>query len=239
MPIEPVTEILPRDIDDKGVTEVLNKFSVGIEQTVYFGTHVMKWCVNATKGAGEEVVPLLFSFRHALELLDSISILVRKSSIDPSKILLRAKLEVLLGTKYILQQDAIRRAMGFMVWHIHKKLKRYQRLDPETQQGKELRKKIEQDFLIKDMKITKPEQLDEMIANIEELLNEPANIEVEAEYQRFRRKSKSNPDWYSLFGGPSSIEQLAARVKMLGIYESLYRDFSGPTHGTDILEQIL
>ena len=74
MSIEPIPEILPEI--EEGAAEVLDGLSAGIKQTVNYGTHVMKWCVDITaKGAGEEVIPLLLLFRNSLELLDSISIL--------------------------------------------------------------------------------------------------------------------------------------------------------------------
>jgi len=46
----------------------------------------------------------------------------------------------------------------------------------------------------------------------------------------------SSPDWYSLFGGPKNVEQLAGEVHLTALYEVLYRVLSAATHGRDIIE---
>ena len=84
---KPVNQILPREIDP-GVEQLLLKFSTLIDEFVNFGTQVFKWVIEESRGTDEQM-PLLMFFRDMLEKADSISILVRNSSIDPSKVLLR------------------------------------------------------------------------------------------------------------------------------------------------------
>jgi hypothetical protein len=235
MPVEPIPEILTRTIENPDVAGVLERFSRGIDETVNFGTHVMKWCAEAAVG-GEEQAPLLLSLRHGLELLDSISILIRQSSVEPCGVLLRALLEVLFGTQYILQADIKRRAMSFMVCYVHERLKWFARLDPTTDQGKQLRAQVKKDRLAGKMEIPAPPELQRWIANGGGLLQCPAYLEAEKEYQRLRSAGHSNPNWYSLFKGPKSIEQLAERVHLQAMYAILYRVLSGPAHGTEIIQ---
>ena len=56
----------------------------------------MKW--DADKGrAGDENTPPLLFLRNIIELGDAISILIKNSSIDPAKPLLRSLLKILLA----------------------------------------------------------------------------------------------------------------------------------------------
>src|SRR5690349_8409285 len=96
----PVLEILPRDKRGPAEIELLSKFSILIDEFINFGTHVLKWELETAKG-GDENIPISMMFRHLLELGDSISILVKNSSIDPCKLQLRGILEALLGLEYI------------------------------------------------------------------------------------------------------------------------------------------
>jgi Family of unknown function (DUF5677) len=74
------------------------------------------------------------------------------------------------------------------------------------------------------------------IDNLESMLRLPLYQQAEAEYQRLIGQGEKNPPWYRLFNGPRSIDELAKRLNLSSFYEVLYRDWSGPTHGTDILQ---
>jgi hypothetical protein len=43
------------------------------------------------------------------------------------------------------------------------------------------------------------------------------------------------PAWYTLFNGPGSLEELAAKVGYPALYEILYRGFSPSSHGNNIV----
>jgi len=61
-------------------------------------------------------------------------------------------------------------------------------------------------------------------------------LAAEAEYQRLRSAGTHKPRWYSLFGGPKKLEQLAHKVGLTAVYQVVYRILSGLTHGTDIIQ---
>jgi len=238
MATQPVSNILIREFDDPQVVKRLGQFSDSIEEAVSFGTHIIKWCLEdipESKRDDAHLVPILL-FRHALELLDSISILVRPGSIDPSKIILRGLLETVMSIEWILQADTNRRAMAFWVWHAHHNLRIYEKLDPASNSGKQFRSKLKKDRYGKNLSIPQIPDLQQMTKNLNNLLTKPAYAQAELEYQRLSQGRRKNPDWYSFFGGPPNREQLADKIGLSGIYEVLYRNWSDVTHGTDVIK---
>jgi hypothetical protein len=93
--MNPVPEILPREINDDHLREILTQLALGLEQAVNFGTHILKWLAEIDTSERHRTVFIML-LRQYLELLDAVSILVRQSSIDPCKILLRSMFEILL-----------------------------------------------------------------------------------------------------------------------------------------------
>jgi len=236
MPTEPIVEFVFRP-NHPELEPVLKEFSAKIKETVYFGSHVFKWAMEKKTG-GDENIPLSLSFRHILELIDSISCLVKESYIDPCKIILRAILESVLGIEYILEGETQKRSMDFMVWYVHQRLKSYKQLDPSTNLAKEFEKSIESDKWVGKMKIPEFPQLKKAIANLEKLLQKPEYAESEAEYTRLRKLERTKGkirNWYSFHNGPKNLKELADYVGLSGIYVFLYRTWSGYVHGTDII----
>src|SRR5882757_387006 len=116
--MSPVDEIIPRESD---VQDTLNKFAQGIDDAVNFGSHILNWDTQANNKGGDHNLAIALQFRHFLELIDANSILVRNSSIDPGKLILRGMLETYFGLEYMLEKDPIDRAMAFLVCHAHHK----------------------------------------------------------------------------------------------------------------------
>jgi hypothetical protein len=59
---------------------------------------------------------------------------------------------------------------------------------------------------------------------------------VEIEYQRVRKLNKRKPVWHELYNGPKNIEKLAEYLKLIGLYQILYRNLSKSTHGKNIID---
>ena len=195
----------------------------------------MVWVAERPPLEGDAAAPLLMSIRHALEVLDSISPLIRQGSADPAKIPLRALIESVFGIKYMLQEDLERRSMCFMVWHAHHRRNTYEKLDPRTERGKQFKAIIDADRVAGDMNLAGIPDVTPAIENIDSLLSRPEYEEGEQEYQRLRASGRRNPSWYEFFDGPRKVEQLARAVGMPAVYEVIYRAYSGQTHGTDII----
>lgn len=187
----------------------------------------------------EHHTPILLLARHVIESLDGVAILVSKGGSHPCQPLLRSALEAVLGVLYILEKDTKQRAFAYQVAHAHKKIKLYDRLDPTTQAGKELRKLLDGDMMEGFFNALPFLNYPKMIANLQNMLAKPDFQPIEAEWQRLKALNKKrDPDWYSLFGGPKSVRELAVHLGMAGMYEFLYRFWSESVHAGMAMEAI-
>ncbi|MBG7613047.1 hypothetical protein IU405_12390 [Polaribacter sp. BAL334] len=229
-----IDDILPRTQND--VKSELEKLSATIDNAVDFGTHLLKWQADKMQSGDHHLVPILF-FRNILELTDAISILIKNSSIDPTKILLRSLLENSFGLEYLLEKDQENRSLSNNVWIAHKDLKFIEKLNLKSQIGKQFSNEIKKDKFVKE--IISDETLIELDKkNSIELLELPIYKKIEEEYQRTKKIIK-NPKWYSLFNGPTDIEQLAKRLNHYTLYEIVYRKLSDNVHATDLIKNKL
>ncbi len=232
---KPIPEIISRDPNYNGISDTLNKFSAGLESAVDFGSNILDWDGGGRKGSDEQL-PIMLMFRHFIELLDSISILIKHSSPDPAKLILRGALETYFGIEYLLEDDTHNRSMAFLVWHTRKNLKAYSRLDSTTQSGKQLTKTLEKDKVTGDLDFLDVPHLDKAIKNLESLIQRPEYADANKEYDKLIASGEKKPQWFRLFDGPKNVEQLADHLNLQSFYEILYRNYSGPTHGTDIIQ---
>lgn len=232
-----INDILPRK-QRYDLMEHLDKFSLIIEEAINFGTHLMKWDAYKKREGDENLIPLLF-FRNILELGDAISILIKNSSIEQCKPLLRSLVENTFGLKYLLQDDTAKRSLSYIVWHTHKTIKFCDKLNSTTQSGKQLKKELEKDVLLKEVNnfFDKP-LLATAKQKAEDLLKLPKYVPIETEYQNTLSRKK-NPNWYSLYGGPNNIEQLAKQLNLNAFYEIFYRIYSGNVHATSVFQNKL
>jgi hypothetical protein len=171
-----------------------------------------------------------------MELIDSIAILIRNSSIDPCKSLLRTSLETFFYLDFLLDNEQEKRAMCFLVWNAHRNIKLYKKLDGESELFKEMKSKYEKDRYLKNIEpLVYKEIVDPALENSERLLELPSYQPVNSEYLR-TKKLRKNPNWYSLYDGPKDIEMLANKSQFAVLYEILYRSWSQSVHGTDIIQ---
>lgn len=230
---EPINEIHPKTPYPE-INAILKYFSDSINEVVNYGTHLLKW-IAESPSQGDQKLPTIMFFRSLLEKADSISILIKNSSIDSSKIILRSLFETHLSISYLNENYTEDRSMAFLVWNSKNIIKANRAFIKGNQEFKELQSRVEKDgnFLtvedLENLPSAKP-----IIDTQLSLLNKPEYKRVEKEYERTKKLIK-NPSWYSLFNGPKSIEQLAKDLNMSTFYPLLYRPWSGSVHGTDII----
>jgi len=206
-----------------------------IQETVNFGTHVLEWELESLLQIPENA-PITLSFRHVLELLDSVALNVRGSCVDPCKLLLRGALESFFAIAYILKDERQRRSFAFMATYANQSLSSYKRYDPATEQGRQFRQLLEKDAALAAIAASMPAEIvKEAITNMEQLLKKPEYREASSEYAKMKKAGSRSPYWYSLFGGPSNLEKLADHLQYNGLYHVLYRQWSSATHGVDII----
>jgi len=220
MTTKPIDDLFSKNLPVE-VQTVLDKLSGAIEETVNFGTHVFNWCTNSGVH-GIEHAPVFLSFRHILELLDSISILVKSSSIEPSFLLLRAVFESSLNIEYLLQGNLKIRGRDFLFWHQQDRLKLLKRIQNDK------RSKLPYTTIL----VSNEKKLEEDIEFLEKVLDHPKFTDSKKEYVQYKNPS----NWFNLHNGPRNIEELADKLGKKDRYIILYKQWSKLVHGIDIFK---
>ena len=179
---------------------------------------------------------IIFLVRHVCEFVDGIAVLARSGCAEPCKPLLRSAFEAKLGVCYILEDDSERRALAYQVAHAHSRIKLFRKMKEDEQAGKEFRKLIESDPLFGRIALPK-EDWQSGIDNMERLLARLEYAPIERKWQTTKKAKKGRePQWYELFGGQSSVRELALHLKQVLCYEFLYRQWSTTVHAGGCLE---
>jgi hypothetical protein len=228
-----VDNILPRENNQQLVLDNVSKL---IDEAIDFGTNLQKWQLEKNSNSDENIVPILF-FRNILSVADGISVLIKNSSIDNAKSLVRVLMESVFSLEYLLQENTKNRALSYFVWNAHRDLKFLEQLNPNTESGKQFKAKIAKDRFAKDTEFKEHPEFVAGKRNAEELLKLPDYIPVEEEYQRTCAKKK-NPNWFTLYDGPADFEQLSSKIKLDGFYQLHYRSYSRNIHSTNVHKDV-
>ena len=229
-------DVLCRELEPKEYKDLLIQIAGIIEECVNFGTHILVWCSEKPKNDGSDSTIILI-FRHIIESLDAITVLIKHGCADPTELLLRSIFEALIGLEYILEKDTAQRALSYKVAHAHRQISLYKKLDTTTDQGKQFKKILSNDSTIKNIALPAVDT-NKLIANLENMLKKPQYVSVNTEWQNYKKANKKNPNWFSLFGGPRNIIDLAHYVNRSGLYEFLYRIWSQYVHVTGVFRNI-
>lgn len=233
-------DFLNREADYEGLEGLVNTWGDLIDEIVSYGVEVFQWCNQAgSKLPKDAPLPLLLLLRHVLEMLDAISILTRTRCAEPIKLNLRSLLEALLYIEYILEDKGQweRRALSYILATKRTHHQQLQKFDPNTAQGKQFLEAVEKDKMASGYKLP---ELPKGFSEPSSLFSSEYYKDVEAEWQRMKEERKkqgrtAHISWYSLFGGPKSLKELADKVRLTLLYETLYRFDSDYAHGGAIL----
>lgn len=221
-----------RKIEAKGVIEIASPL---LQEEVNYATNAFQRCQASSTGTKDEDLPLLVSYLHVIEMTDGIEVLVSQNCPIPAVPLLRSSFEALLTIDYILEADYQLRAFAWLVCYVRDRLGEYEMLDHSLPRGKEFFAMLETDKASKYMKLPSFPNLAQAIQNLKSLLINNPNYQVaDSEYQSLKSKRKRKPNWYSLFGGPSNLRELARHLNRGAQYDILYRYWSRVTHADDL-----
>jgi len=234
--MEAYKDVLCREIEPKKYRDLLFQIAGVIEECVNFGTHILVWCSEKPKKDGSDMTITLI-FRHFIESLDAITVLIKHGCADPTEPLLRSIFEALIGLEYILEKDTVQRALSYEVAYDHRNISLYKKMDPTSDQGKQFKKVLSNDSTVKNIALPAFDT-NKLIANLEKKLKKPKYINVDEEWQNYKNINKRNPNWFSLFGGPKNIIDLAYCVTRGGLYEYVYRIWSQSVHATGVIRNI-
>lgn len=188
---------------------------------------------------GDENLPIIFVYRHLLEMLDSVIVQILECAPGPAALQLRAMFEALLTVEYITcdKGKSHSRAMAYLHEMELKRRRFYMSQDPNTAEGMAYQKFIADDPYAKEWKGLDPKDIASRVAEIDKMLELPELQSIAVEYKRL--KKKSDPHWYSLFDGPRNIAELAKLLKKAAAYRTLYGEWSERTHSSDSIDRIL
>lgn len=233
--INPVNEILPET--PKELQSILDRFSSLINESVNYGTHILKWDVEKERDGKDSNIPSVF-LRNILELVDAISILLHNCSVDPSKIIFRSLIESCFGLKYMLEKDEPLRIKSFIVCKTVEKIKNFERWIDSSSSFEGLKSKIDNDDLNVDLsRFYNHSDFKNLKEHNEELLNEPEFKPIYEEYVRTKKKlNKTIISWYSLFDGPQDFQKLSEHLCKSLRYELIFKTYSDNVHGTSVIK---
>src|SRR5207244_2230497 len=111
-------------------------------------------------------------------------------------------------------------------------------LDPTTNAGVQLRRDIASDSFADILNKLPPIDFKKLIADLQSMFVKPQFQPIEAEWQRLKAANRKDPEWYSLFGGPNSVRNLATKLGVPAMYEFLYRPWSGEIHAGEAMAKV-
>jgi hypothetical protein len=244
MTTEPWSEFISRESQSKDEKELLIFLSAACEEVVNFGSTAFQRCINTYPSNGSDAhLAFCLFLRHAVELVDSISILIRERSIDPCKIILRSLLETALSIEWILN-DALHiedRAKAYIIFKAHRELSIINNIDESTNEGKKFHAELKESF--SDGFEPPTDALQKFRDQKLAIIHSQHYANAEEEYQRIisESKRKRTPDrWYAMFpstwaDAPKTLKQLAKQVHHLDWYAYLYSFWSDHAHGDDVI----
>lgn len=239
MPTKPNEDLLPNQDENRGIIAILAQYSLLLDEAVRFGTRVFEWSLGKVH-EGDHHIAAFSLFRQSLELLDSISVLIKNSCVLPCKTLLRSLFETMLSLEYMLQSDSANRGRNYILCWKHEQQGRLK----QQLEGDKLKQifveRLKDDKVLKNMK-TPPisdSDIKQAVELKEKIFKSTTYSGAEASFQekKARRKGQDPRWWFSLNNGPENIYKLAEKLKRPAQYDLLYREWSGYSHGTESME---
>lgn len=241
MPTKAPSTLFDPDLAKAQIRPLIEKASPLLSEVLHYGLALFTRCSYRPEGDKENLV-ILLTYRHFLETLDAVNILVEERSPSPAGLLLRAMFEALLTIEYVTQDKskARSRALAFLYQVELQRRRFYLQQDPSTSEGKELRSFISDDPYYNDWKPIDVPDLAGRLKEIQEMLDTPDLTKIAAEYAETKKKRRGGrPTWHSLFGGPRTVRDLAKLLKRAAAYELLYKEWSERTHSVDVIDRSL
>lgn len=210
-----------------------------IKQLIDEGTNLQVRALVSSPREIPDVVLLGVLFRHSLQLLDSVEILLRRGQAQGARIVLRALLEASWGIEWMLKADTERRAKQFYVLDIRERIELNESYVPGTK-------------AFESMKVDLPiEQQRELGIDKEAAVVSRANIKKNREHLNEYPDLKLIDDeisrqdrrigllrWFTLFKGPRDYPDLARKLGHGDEYRLVYRSLNDAVHGSNIQSHI-
>lgn len=229
-------DILKRNVS--GEIKKLTKYaSENVEEMVNFGTHIFSWLMELDVDVADPSINLLF--RNYLDVIDSISILLKAGSTDSAIILLRSAFEIAMSILFILQDKTVERGLAYQLAHYKHIQKQNKKLDKDSPQYASLLDILKKDrnakHIIDQMEIKNRKPV---IEAYEQVFNQSKYTKINEEWVRLEHQKKKT-EWYSLFDGPRNLKALCELLEHHALYEILYASWSLNAHGKSSMNALI
>ena len=234
MPAESFKPILDREAVIELAKPVIDLASPILREAVNYATNVYARCSSSKRGDQEQAYPVLASYVHLIQMVDSIEVLIGNSCAAPAELLLRSAFEGKLTIEYILEKRSRskKRAYAWLGKYLIDNIELHERFAPNHPKSKEFEAIYNDDQLRVTGEFPFIPEISEVIDRMKENLKKSEYAEVYVEYQK-RRKQIRFPEWYSLYEGPRNLRELAQHLHQGVTYEILYRSWSKMSHFVD------
>lgn len=231
MPTPPLQTVLYRELSIAQAKQLIGLASPLLQEIVNYSTNTFIRCVTSAKGEENEDLAAFALYRHIMETTDGIEVLIAHSCPTAAIPLARSSFEALLSLEYIVEDSSlyVTRSLSWLAASVHRKLKFHESLLPTTPGGQKFIKAIDEDKWAKEFTLPPSQDVPAAIENLHHLLSRDQFKPIEEEFAKYGRP----PHWYSLFGGPKNLRELANHLKRNAQYEVLYWQWSLATHAQD------
>ena len=227
-----MTRLLDRDTSLAQTREIRDLGGPILRGVVDKAIRIFQRCSQTAAGEDENL-GILMPFHHAIEMLDGVELLLDRSCVVASHTALRSAFEASLAVRYVLMDDTDRRALSYVVSDIYDRIHWYDEHDPESNRGKQffadMRLEEGSEFPMPDVADAEP---------LKTMLSRDPFAPISAEYKRVSAKTSGRVKWYSLFGGPRNLKDLARELDEVDDYLIIYRTMSKTAHATDLSRQL-
>ena len=211
---------------DAEVTDYLNSVAELFRKLRDRGLLIMEELPTAP-GIDAETNAVFLLYRNAMALLDAVAELSGLPSVEGAKVLFRSFFETKCNLEYMVEADLKDRAVAYQTRHLINRIRRYEKLDPTTDRGKEFKAKWEKDTLFGGAGY-------EPVDTRAEIANLKKQLEREPYKTAWGKLAAApTPNWYSIDNGPRKLIDLCERLGYPLAYDFFYRQWSGAVHGTD------
>ena len=222
--------ILNRELEPE-LRLTLSKFSAFLDQTVDFGVKILEYETLRTREGDANIICLML-LRNILELGDSISILLKQSSIDPSKILIRSLIENSLQIQYLKDDNFENRGLAYAFCQTKKKEIQIKKMIENTDSNNQFERDLISDRIIKSFSAELNQiNLKNQLKNYTDIVNSDHYKVINGEFLKIKGKARTN--WFELFDGPKNIRDLSKSLGLLSLYEMFFKRYSSNVHIDD------
>lgn len=219
---------------EKNIQKLLNMMGRVIDKFVDRGDEYYN-ILLAKYELEEEYAPVFSSYMHILNMVDGISIMIKKGATDGIKPLLRSLFETSLYFEYMLKETKLKGVISYQVAYANNEIKTRKMFDHETDSGKN----FAESFLKEYGHYIESFSENESNKFLYQLLESEPYLSVNNEWKRLKKLKRGNhPNWYNLYSDIRNLKELATYLTKEAKYNFLYKDLSSFLHGSQTMKNV-